>query len=188
MPYEPAHDKTYDQACVTSKDQPVHPPSMARVLVYPSLDSREAVKGPCDQRRLWSDCADAQADLSFCWSQKTYCRFCRALPHTKTAKLPPPPPPPSAVFWGPSPVISVLYSIQSFCISGNQRPWSVSANAQADWVFVDLMCPFLVETSFYCFWHHCKFWFKREIQPVVPIIMNIQFWWKTGDVWMTYLP
>ena len=32
---------------VTSKDsdQPVHPPSMARVLVYPSLDSLEAVEG-----------------------------------------------------------------------------------------------------------------------------------------------
>ena len=26
--------------------------------------------------RLWSDCADAQADLSLCWSHKSYCRFC----------------------------------------------------------------------------------------------------------------
>ena len=36
---------------VTSKDsdQPVHPPSMARVLVHPSLDSLEAVEGPWDQ-------------------------------------------------------------------------------------------------------------------------------------------
>ena len=37
---EPAHDdKTYNKTCVTRKDsqQPVHPPSMARVLVYPSL-------------------------------------------------------------------------------------------------------------------------------------------------------
>ena len=42
--YEPAHDKTYNKTCVTSKylDQPVHPPSMARILVYPSLDSPEA--------------------------------------------------------------------------------------------------------------------------------------------------
>ena len=66
---------------VTSKDSDklVHPPSMARVLIYLSLDSPEAVKGTCDQRRLWSDCADAQADLSLRWSPKSYCRFCRAL-------------------------------------------------------------------------------------------------------------
>ena len=49
---------------VTSKDsdQPVHPPSMARVLVHPSLDSLEAVEGlgiseDSDQT------ADAHADL-----------------------------------------------------------------------------------------------------------------------------
>ena len=64
--YEPAHDKTYKKTCVNSEysDQPVHPPSMARVLVHPSLDSPETVEGTCDQRKLWSDCADAQADLS----------------------------------------------------------------------------------------------------------------------------
>ena len=50
---EPAHDKTY-KTCVTSKnsDQPVHPPSMARVLVHPSFDSPEAIESTCDQRRL----------------------------------------------------------------------------------------------------------------------------------------
>ena len=48
---EQVHDKTYNKTCVTSKDsdQPVHPPSMARVLVYPSLDSLEAVEVTCDQ-------------------------------------------------------------------------------------------------------------------------------------------
>ena len=44
-------------------DQPVHPASMARVLVYSSLDSLEVVEGTCDQRRLirlrW--CADWSA-------------------------------------------------------------------------------------------------------------------------------
>ena len=52
--YEPAHNKTYSKTCETSKDsdQPVHPPSMARVLVRPSLDSPEAVEGACSQRRL----------------------------------------------------------------------------------------------------------------------------------------
>ena len=77
---EPAHDKTYNKIYVTSNDsaQPVHPPSMT-FLVYPSLDSLEAVEDTCDQRILWSDCADAQADPSLCWSHKSYCRFCRKL-------------------------------------------------------------------------------------------------------------
>ena len=43
--YEPAHDKTYNKTCVTSKnsDQPVRPPSMPRVLIYPVwiVNSRE---------------------------------------------------------------------------------------------------------------------------------------------------
>ena len=44
---EPGHDKTYNKTCVTSKDsdQPVHPPSVARLLFYFSLDSPEAVEG-----------------------------------------------------------------------------------------------------------------------------------------------
>ena len=77
-------NKTYNKTCVTSKDsnQPVHPSSMARVLVHPSLDSPEAVEGTCVQRRLWSDCADAQADLSLRWSRKSYCRFIRNHGHT----------------------------------------------------------------------------------------------------------
>ena len=57
--------------------QPVHPPGMVRVLVYLSLDSPETAEGTCDQ--LASDCTDAQADLSICWSHKSYCRFCHAL-------------------------------------------------------------------------------------------------------------
>ena len=76
------------KTCVTSKDshQPVHPPSITRVLIYPSLDSLEAVKGTCDQRRLWSDCTHAQADLSLRWSLELYCRFCRALPYSRKHK------------------------------------------------------------------------------------------------------
>ena len=37
--YEPAHDKTHNKTYVTSNDsdQPEHPPSMERVLVYPSF-------------------------------------------------------------------------------------------------------------------------------------------------------
>ena len=58
-------------------------PSMTRVLVCPSLNSPAAEEGTCDQRRLWSDCADAQADLSLRWSHKFYCRFCRVLAQIK---------------------------------------------------------------------------------------------------------
>ena len=46
------------------------------------LNNRQvAVEGICDQRSVWSDCADAQADLSLRWSHKSYWRFCRALAH-----------------------------------------------------------------------------------------------------------
>ena len=46
--------ETYNKTFVTSKDsdQPVHPPSVTRVIVYQSLDSPEAVKDTCDQQRL----------------------------------------------------------------------------------------------------------------------------------------
>ena len=47
----------------------------------PSFDSPEAVEGTCDQRNLWSDSAVVQAVLSLRWSQRSYCRFCRALAH-----------------------------------------------------------------------------------------------------------
>ena len=33
---------------------------------------------PCSaQWRLWSDCDDAQADLSLCWAHRTFCWFCQ---------------------------------------------------------------------------------------------------------------
>ena len=46
---EKIHMSQYSKTCVTSKDsdQPVQPPSVARVLVYPSLDSLETVEGTC---------------------------------------------------------------------------------------------------------------------------------------------
>ena len=73
----PAHDKTDNKTCVISKDldQHVQPSSMARGLVYPSLDSPEAIESTCDQQTDQT----AQADPSLRWSQKFYCRFCRAL-------------------------------------------------------------------------------------------------------------
>ena len=45
------------------------------VLIYPSLDSLEAVEGTCDQRRPSSACAHAQADLGLRWSQSLIIRI-----------------------------------------------------------------------------------------------------------------
>ena len=42
---------------------------MSSFLIYLYFDSPEAVEATCDQRRFWSDCADAQADLSRRWLQ-----------------------------------------------------------------------------------------------------------------------
>ena len=39
---------------------------MAGVLIYPSLDSLEAVVGICDQQSLRLDCADMQAIFAGC--------------------------------------------------------------------------------------------------------------------------
>ena len=41
LQYEPVHNKTYNKTCVNSKDsdQPVHPPSIEKVVVYPFLDT-----------------------------------------------------------------------------------------------------------------------------------------------------
>ena len=52
--FEPPHDKTYNKTCVTSKGsgQPVHSPSMTRILIHPSLGSLETVEGTCNQPRL----------------------------------------------------------------------------------------------------------------------------------------
>ena len=68
--------------CVTSKDsnQPVYQPT---IYVYLFLDCPGVVKGTCDQQRLWSNCAVAQADLSLRWSHKSCCRVCCELAHFK---------------------------------------------------------------------------------------------------------
>ena len=47
--------------------------SLISVLIVWRLKKAHAI------REDWSDCADAQADLSFHWSHKSYCRFCHAL-------------------------------------------------------------------------------------------------------------
>ena len=45
--------------------------------IFGSTEAVEfTVESTCDQQRLWSDCANAQSDLSLCWSHKSYCWFC----------------------------------------------------------------------------------------------------------------
>ena len=76
--FEPSHDKTNKMSCAHSEDsdQPEHSPSLIRTFAVCSKDSQ----GTKDrgQRRLWSDWADAQADLSPCWA---FCWFCNVADH-----------------------------------------------------------------------------------------------------------
>ena len=65
--YEPPRDKTNKMACATSEDsdQPGHPPSLIRVFAV-RMKKASVLSYPLNaQRRLWSDWADAQADLVF---------------------------------------------------------------------------------------------------------------------------
>ena len=60
------HDKTNKMACAPSEDsdQPRHPPSLIRVFAV-RMKKAWVISYPLSaQRRLWSDWADAQADLS----------------------------------------------------------------------------------------------------------------------------
>ena len=41
----------------------------------------------CGQRRLWSDLADAQADLSLHWAHRSFCWFCHAVAQISTSLL-----------------------------------------------------------------------------------------------------
>ena len=70
---EPHHDKTNKMTCAPSEasDQPGHPPRLIRVFAVRSVVSQGSKVSSCGQRRLWSVCADAQADLSHCWAHRS---------------------------------------------------------------------------------------------------------------------
>ena len=75
---EPPHDKTNKMACALSKDsdQPGHPPSLIRVFAV-RMKKAWVLSHPLSaQGRLWSDWADAQADLSLRWAHMSSCWFC----------------------------------------------------------------------------------------------------------------
>ena len=52
------------------------PPSLIRVFAVCSLGSRGPTLSSSGQWRLWSDWADAQADLSLRWAHRPFCWFC----------------------------------------------------------------------------------------------------------------
>ena len=65
-----------DCAPSEDSDQPGHPPSLIRVFAVHSMGSYGTKLSSCGQRRLWSDWADAQADLSLRLAHKPFCWFC----------------------------------------------------------------------------------------------------------------
>ena len=74
---EPPHDKTNKMACAPSKDsdQPGHPPSLIRVFAVRMKKIRVLSYPLSAQRRLWSDWADAQTDLSLHWAHSHFVGF-----------------------------------------------------------------------------------------------------------------
>ena len=82
--------KTYLRKSAPSEgsDQPAHSCNLIRLFPGCVLDSQEWKVSSCGQWRLWSDCADAQADLSLRLANISDSTFPRnaALKHkTKTA-------------------------------------------------------------------------------------------------------
>ena len=63
--------------CAPSEDsdQPGHPPSLIRVFAVRMKTSWVLSYPLSAQRRLWSDWADAQADLSLCWEHTHFVGF-----------------------------------------------------------------------------------------------------------------
>ena len=74
---EPPHDKTNKTACAPSEDsdQPGHPPSLIRVFAVRMVKAWTLSYPLCAKRRLWSDWADAQADLNLCWAHSHFVDF-----------------------------------------------------------------------------------------------------------------
>ena len=62
-------------APIEDSDQPRHPPSLIRVFAVSSMGSSGPKLSSCGKRRLWSDCAGAQADLSLRWAHTHFVGF-----------------------------------------------------------------------------------------------------------------
>ena len=81
--FEPPRDKTNNMACALSEDsdQPGYSPSLIRVFAVRMKKAWVLSYLLSTQRRLWSDWAGAQTDLSFCWAQRSFCWFCHEAAH-----------------------------------------------------------------------------------------------------------
>ena len=82
--FELLHDKTNKIACAPSEDsdQPgCHLPSLISIFAGYSMGSLRPKLSSCGQRRLWSDWANAQSDLSLHWAHRSFCWFRRAAAH-----------------------------------------------------------------------------------------------------------
>ena len=80
---QPSRDKTNKMACAPSKDtdQTGHPPSLIRVFAV-RMKKAWVLSYPLSaQWRLWSEWADAQADLSLCLAHMPCCWFCHEMVH-----------------------------------------------------------------------------------------------------------
>ena len=58
-----------------------HPPSLIRAFAVRSVGSQGLIVFSYGQRKLWIDCADAQADLSLHWAHISFCWFCHVRAH-----------------------------------------------------------------------------------------------------------
>ena len=75
---EPTHNnKTF----ASSKDsaQRAHPRSLIKVFAYRMCLLQPPAYPKRDNRERLLYWMDVEADLSLCWSHRSYCRFCRAL-------------------------------------------------------------------------------------------------------------
>ena len=68
-------------------DAPVQPPFKSRNSKWCSISSLSVIEYSSDKHRIWSDCAYAQADLRFCWSQKPHCWKSHALAHITFCRI-----------------------------------------------------------------------------------------------------
>ena len=80
---EPQHDKTNKMACAPSEDSDQLGQSTSLIRVFAvRMKKAWVLSYPLSaQRRLWTDWADAQADLSLRWVNMPFCWFCHEAAH-----------------------------------------------------------------------------------------------------------
>ena len=80
---EPPHDKINKITCAPSEDsgQSEHIPAVWSVFTVRMKKALVLSYPLSTQRRLWSDWADAPADLSLRWAHRPFCWFCHSAAH-----------------------------------------------------------------------------------------------------------